>query len=1010
MTSFTTPIDKGTTPNEKTKKSADEPKDQLAAVVETSTTPTRSMSEEKVNDDDEEIQEATEGTRAKGRQATRTGTDGGDRNQVEPEEVPEGHREPAAKNLNSEFTTVTSKKTKPTASNQATITNPYKKAPPKAAAAKDDTHSGRGGRGTQDAPRKQAPASTKVTQETSPHAARKGNQSGREVEILKKVAEEQNAAKEAKLQAAKKKLAAILKQRKQAEPKPPEQQNQELQKQKEKKKSVGFKAPERPAGSTLTYPPHGLSLEPARNTAVMINLKFHIEASKTPTTALVTQVKEFVEAAQDVDPTFIIHRWQASEPDQIFTDCITEPDQVMHDVKGLRNFFPEIKSWSIGGWHWTKALVAFDNLSNVQELRNKMSAFLEMNRMDLNETELQGATYPVEAGWLMYSLRTMDVNMHKKELEAAIDCSVGLRWHKVKPASKWNGEGDRAPEAWALHVIVDDKFKQFSIVKIKRLYAKRNRYRQSTPLGVRMRFITHIDRLHDQASRLTYITAISRQRAFERNGCMMMTLRDVKTMDKSMLTHLHNPNTGTHQRLPNLLGKSVDLENQEQYTEEEMNRTAPMDIRNILMNLRSTTDGKQLFHSIDKDNQFGGFIVYVIKTREKEASAHIEGVIPMLRYYYGDTFDKHFPGHTLTTQNSLEWDPTKRCVKSHLDMEVQDTFEFDDDYNVMGNPEEAILEEQLLREVQNTPDQVIVLDCADPDGDDSFASMHSNKSLNSIGEISEVASWAPNFVPDVESGQKKRIPTQTNQGKTKKAKIENSSTTSRTAINLDSPTTTKETVVTDSPATLSQLQYFKDALQATLGTKGFQEVVQEFDDNRPQEEVMAMLRSIELTNPQILLPIQVADMEQSEDPGSDRPDDEEDDEAKDDEEDDEEDDEAEHEGDHPIETMSESEASDGHISNFEDDEGGDPDTDTEHSVDHANQRSMCVDSQSGGSEPGEDAMSDTNDQGSTSSTDETEIKQEKETNQPTTDINQTAESRVVLPSPTDTAIDSGRDG
>jgi hypothetical protein len=1079
-------------PNVKNKNQADVLMETSAAGVGTSTTPTRSKSEEKPLDDDEGSQEGTQPIQANKGKATETRKDGGDKKKSEAEEGKESLCKPAAMNLNPEFTLVTGKKKNQPANKsrnksqekQQIMTNPYAKkgegepkpatgkgatgkgegepkpATGKGATGKGDTHPGRGGqlarggrceRGGRGGRGGQSLSVPKVTQETPQNTARKGKQSDREGAFLKQVAENKKAEEEAKKLEIQKRLVAIAEARKKKVPQPttaspsPETNNQESKKKKkkEKEKSVGFKPPEREPGSTMSYPPHGPSLEPARSKAFMINIKFNTEASKSPTKVLVEQVKEFVEALQLADPTLIIHRWLASEPDQVFTDSIEEPSQVMNDVHSLRNFFPEIKSWSIGGWQWSKALIAFDTLANVQELKNKMLPFLEIHNMDLNEMELQ-ATHPVEAGWLMYSLRSMDVDMHKKELEEAIKCSVGLRWHKVKPMKKWDGVGEAPPAAYALHISVDDKFKQFSVVRIKRLYATRNYHRQATPLGVRMRFITHIDRLYDKKSRVTYVTAISRQRAFEKGGCLMMTLRDVKTMDKSMLTHLHNPNTGTNQRLPHLLGKSVDTENQEKYNEEERSQTAPMDIRHVLMNLRSTVDGKQLFHSIDPDDQSGGFRVSVIRSRELEASAHIDGVVPMLRFYYGDTFDKHFPSYALNAYSSMEWDPTKRCVKSHLDMDVEDTFDpFDDDMNAIGEKDQTILEAQLREELKEGNDNpVVIVDFPDPDGDDSFASLHSTKSLNSMGDISGVASWVQNFTPDVEPGQTKkikRLTTETDQGKTKKAKIANPAPTNMIetashATQATSTLTTETQVVEPSAALGAQLQYYKEALHATLGPEGFQ-MVEDGEEPDKQEDLMTKLRALIMTEPES----DIANMSESDE--DDDPDRKNDENHKDQDpskeivnmaESDEDDDynsKDDGEEQHPTEMNTEQEPSEtidredsanseDDSTDFEDDEGqSDRDQDDEDSSAKNNE----VDEESQYCNTPyytqEEATSVSEDQPAIFSDDERATEQEPEPSKPTMalefdhDKNNTAESIAVLPtSPTDAAIDSGRDG
>ena len=196
-------------------------------------------------------------------------------------------------------------------------------------------------------------------------------------------------------------------------------------------------------------------------------------------------------------------------------------------------------------------------------------------------------------GWLLWSLKSMDVTALAEDILQMTGIQVGLRWMAIDTGAK--GKVELKDKIFALHLEVRKKDKQTARKAFLALYGKTNSDAVELPLYLRLRFLTP----RREATSGATITKLKRFRERQKNF-----LNKICTSSTTAIVHLDWRKDMTKQTL-----------------------------REMMMELKSTVyENTSIFFSVDLDWNKTNHIVSYLPVMKEEAVHTLHTLIPQLRY------------------------------------------------------------------------------------------------------------------------------------------------------------------------------------------------------------------------------------------------------------------------------------------------------------------------------------------------------------------------------------------
>ena len=241
----------------------------------------------------------------------------------------------------------------------------------------------------------------------------------------------------------------------------------------------------------------------------------------------------------------------------------------------------------------------------------------------------------------LYSLQSMHIPELKRVLEEALGFPIGLRWRTIQTGQAGAIPADQM--AKALHFEVNRVHKREAKRRLADLYA---RTAPTFPLGIKMRLVWPLSDVMNMRTRTKVAALCLRQLQF----CTHM--RGMRSWE---LHSIDQPDQGTN-----------------------------LTLRSRLMDIRSTADGHQLFHSVDPSHVGEGAMQFAFHpAREAEARAMIIALIPYLRWkmaqevpdssdvarerFFAKSLYCHFSKDALDRAVGAVWNPDTMTVDSPAD-------------------------------------------------------------------------------------------------------------------------------------------------------------------------------------------------------------------------------------------------------------------------------------------------------------------------------------------------------
>ena len=401
----------------------------------------------------------------------------------------------------------------------------------------------------------------------------------------------------------------------------------------------------RPPGPTLqsTNPYLRTELLPPRSVEARYEMRLQLAPSSNADAELRSTLVAFFAKLREYDPTLVIHPWSdrdntTQQNGQRQWRSLAKPDDIPATMDGMRRYFPRALPKPTGGFVYPS--IHLGHSRPFTSLKHDLSWWFQSERHGLWPRQLQcESTYIV--GWGLYSLQSIDVPALKRVLEEALGFPLGLRWRTIQ-----TGQAGAIPPdqmAKALHFEVNRLHKREAKRRLADLYA---RTATRFPLGIKMRLVWPLS-----------------------------DVMNLRTREKVAALRLRQLQFCTHMR---------GMRTWELHSIDQPDSETNLTLRARLMEIRSTVDGHQLFHSVDPSHIGEGAMQFAFHpAREQEARAMIIALIPYLRWkmaeevpnlsdvarerFFAKTLYCHFSKDALDRAVGAVWNPTTMTVDSPAD-------------------------------------------------------------------------------------------------------------------------------------------------------------------------------------------------------------------------------------------------------------------------------------------------------------------------------------------------------
>ena len=361
-------------------------------------------------------------------------------------------------------------------------------------------------------------------------------------------------------------------------------------------------------------------------------------------------VSELQATCEDSDKIFILP-W--AESDRTKINAIDSPDEIPVGMTKLGKFIPRFfPGKGEAMMSYFKLYIGHDK--DLEEMQTDIKYWLMSGDHGMY-FELLQCENSVFIGWLLWSLKSMDVNALTEDILQMTGIRVGLRWMAIDSGAK--GKVPLSEKVFALHLEVARSDKRKAKKAFLDLYGKTVTDSAELPLYLRLRFITP----RSEATSGATITKLKRLRERQKNF-----LVKIGKAAAPQIVHL-------------------DWRKQEQQ----------QTLRELMMELQSNVyDNTSIFFSVDLDWTKTNHIVTYLPMMKEEAIHTLNTLIPLLRYVIqNQETSEHFEPltiddlHSFFTDESIEdsedmyFDPKLNRVVDPL---MDANLEFIDDENLLG--------------------------------------------------------------------------------------------------------------------------------------------------------------------------------------------------------------------------------------------------------------------------------------------------------------------------------------
>ena len=409
-------------------------------------------------------------------------------------------------------------------------------------------------------------------------------------------------------------------------------------------------------GDKKVAPPR---LKQPRPTELRFDVKITIPPSEAADVALIAGITKLFARLKTSDPTVVIYPWHNEHVPGAPT--IVDTKLIPTSLSTLKKYFPRLNPRAMGGEYFTTVRLGFSE---------SLDGLVENNAWWFQEQKISMWPRPLQCeettvlGWLLYSVREMDIKSLTTVLSDSSGIDFGLRWQTITLGQK--GPISEENKIRAIHVEVDTCDAASAKRWLERTYGTRTL--GPFPHGIKMRLVPELTPLTNTQSRVK----IERLRARQARFCKKVVR--TRTWELTSLDYV-SPDVGHS-------------------------------LRQLMMEIKSKEKPVlPLFHSVDLQWRGDGHVVTYLPEFESEARMMLIGLLTYLNFHHPDkaeALETYFSDSAVERAVETKWDPDQYCMISADDERVDALVDADLDYDLLDSDDD----ENTAKAVSGTGQQV----------------------------------------------------------------------------------------------------------------------------------------------------------------------------------------------------------------------------------------------------------------------------------------------------------------
>ena len=381
-----------------------------------------------------------------------------------------------------------------------------------------------------------------------------------------------------------------------------------------------------------------------------VDIKVTAQGSTQSDVELVNQIKAVMAKLQEADKSIVVLPYLAADRD--LKPLQKLPTEIPSGIGKLKKYFQNATPRMNGGSYYVRALLCFNK--SFDETTEDIKWWLGENKAGIWMRKIQEEKV-TRLGYLLYSLRSMDVERLTRVFSQRYRTKIGIRYQVINTGRRGKYDPDiELPRA--IHIEVESS----QAARVATLLQQDYSSAQSTfPMGIKMRFVPDINQLMNFETRSKSVYLATRQMAFEEKICYANSweIMNIYSVDS-------------------IVGLSVA----------EMITSIPS----------FSTPHLNIFHSVTPGYQAGSTTFAFIPQLESEARTMVAALLPFLHHHYGDSVFKHFTPVACDRAMTCHWDPETNQVVSPQDQAVEEATALDEEFHFTAIQDTVIVNAPVI--------------------------------------------------------------------------------------------------------------------------------------------------------------------------------------------------------------------------------------------------------------------------------------------------------------------------
>ena len=355
---------------------------------------------------------------------------------------------------------------------------------------------------------------------------------------------------------------------------------------------------------------------------------------------LINVAKKWMTKLMECDNNVAILPWYDSDMGE---DRITKVSNIPPSLFMFKKYFQRGNPKEEGGKVYTD--VYLSHTKPMEVIKGDLSWFLKKEQIDIYIKDIQSDT-TARLGWLLFSFQGLDVTTLCAEISAILRIEIAGRYKPIL-TDTWDKSIESKHRLKAVHLECARKDERKAKKELGKLYSSTSTI---FPLGIRMRLVAEYKEVKGNIVNIKKHCNLRAKQAHFTKKLGSVFSEDIMNLDVVHST----------------LGKSL---------------------REMIMQIK-TWDAQRanMFHAVNLSWKGDKIVFSFPPSNELNATMVVDGLIPFLRWLYGDEVMDFFTPDACLEKADWTWDKENMCVINPLgeDLAAIDGADADYDFSVYG--------------------------------------------------------------------------------------------------------------------------------------------------------------------------------------------------------------------------------------------------------------------------------------------------------------------------------------